>query len=510
MEKGDRVSAGTRSIEHMIDATLTDGPASVDDLDALGVLAEARASIRLRRAGEARPYVLALRWAGLHPATTDDRALWSDLLGHDAELADEATDRVGGVGSPQVTRACIAELGTALKLSTASAAHLIQDTLDLAFRLPRCWSALVELRADAWRARMVARLTHPLSPEACAWVDAQLAHRLDAVGAVAIKNVVAEAILGFHPDLAAEAVRRGKAGWHVDVHHPDQVDFTSTSDLSARADSLDLEDFAEAVALVAEQLRVDGDDDTLGQRRAKALGEIGRAMTGRPARPAPTEPDRESLDEEFPGQSTDPDPTSDPIHPAHPANQRTSGTDSHPGLGGLDGLAPTAMPRRRKPFRVHVSLSEAATTGTTSTGIAVCHAGKFGLVTQDVLDRWISSHGARATKVIDLSRAGAVDQHDPPAWMRALVIERDRHCVFPRCNVDAVDCDLDHIVAYDPHGPPGQTRPDALACLCRRHHLAKTFDGWSYRRLPDGGYLWTSPHGWRAVVTRDGETWELG
>ena len=51
----------------------------------------------------------------------------------------------------------------------------------------------------------------------------------------------------------------------------------------------------------------------------------------------------------------------------------------------------------------------------------------------------------------------------------------------------------------DHGGPPGQTHPANLACLCGRHHRAKTFAGWRYRRLPDDGsggatYEWISPH----------------
>ena len=40
-----------------------------------------------------------------------------------------------------------------------------------------------------------------------------------------------------------------------------------------------------------------------------------------------------------------------------------------------------------------------------------------------------------------MARTDAVDAHDPPAWMRELVILRDRHCVFPWCNRDARACD---------------------------------------------------------------------
>jgi len=67
--------------------------------------------------------------------------------------------------------------------------------------------------------------------------------------------------------------------------------------------------------------------------------------------------------------------------------------------------------------------------------------------------------------VLDPARTDAVDEHDPPEWMRELVILRDRHCVFPWCSRDARDCDLDHMEPYDEDGPPGQTRPENLAPL---------------------------------------------
>ena len=109
--------------------------------------------------------------------------------------------------------------------------------------------------------------------------------------------------------------------------------------------------------------------------------------------------------------------------------------------------------------------------------------------------------------MLDPGRTDSVDAHDPPEWMRELVVLRDRHCVFPGCPIDARACDLDHIQPYvplDDGGPPGQTSPANLACLCRRHHRAKTFAGWRYRRLPDPPgdpgdgdpgptYEWTSP-----------------
>ena len=120
----------------------------------------------------------------------------------------------------------------------------------------------------------------------------------------------------------------------------------------------------------------------------------------------------------------------------------------------------------------------------------------------------VAGWAARADRVVvrpvldpadpDTAATRAVDRHDPPDPMRELVMLRDGQCVFPGCRVDARSCDLDHVVAYvdpDDGGPPGQTSPDNLACLCRRHHRLKTFSGWAYERLLDGSYRWTSPRG---------------
>jgi hypothetical protein len=93
--------------------------------------------------------------------------------------------------------------------------------------------------------------------------------------------------------------------------------------------------------------------------------------------------------------------------------------------------------------------------------------------------------------------------------MREAVVLRDRHCVFPWCSVDARSCDLDHIEPYlspDEGGPPGQTAASKLACLCRRHHRAKTARRWRYVRNRDGTYTWHGPHGQTYLVTPHGTT----
>ena len=125
---------------------------------------------------------------------------------------------------------------------------------------------------------------------------------------------------------------------------------------------------------------------------------------------------------------------------------------------------------------------------------AVGRIEKLGAATMARLRQWVGHHQVTFVPVLNMQRGDAVDVHDPPRWMRELVILRDGHCVFPGCTRDARSCDLDHITPYVPDGPPGQTRPDNLACLCRRHHRAKTAGLWRYTRTLDGEYVWRGPY----------------
>ena len=136
--------------------------------------------------------------------------------------------------------------------------------------------------------------------------------------------------------------------------------------------------------------------------------------------------------------------------------------------------------------------------------LAVGEIEKLGAATLTKIRTWVGHHQVVIQPVLNMARRDAVDSHDPPGWMRDLVMLRDGHCIFPRCQVDARSCDLDHTIPYDENGPPGQTRPDNLACLCRRHHRAKTTGRWRYLRTPDGDYQWHGPYGTTYLVTDHG------
>lgn len=99
-------------------------------------------------------------------------------------------------------------------------------------------------------------------------------------------------------------------------------------------------------------------------------------------------------------------------------------------------------------------------------------------------------------------------RYRPSTALDRFVRVRDQRCRFPDCTRAAVYADVDHSV---PH-PDGPTHPSNLKCLCREHHLLKTFwsgrGGWADLQLPDGTVVWTAPTG-RQYRTKPGSAWLL-
>ena len=94
----------------------------------------------------------------------------------------------------------------------------------------------------------------------------------------------------------------------------------------------------------------------------------------------------------------------------------------------------------------------------------------------------------------------AEPSYRPSAALDAFVRCRDLTCRFPHCDRPAEICDIDHTIAY----PFGRTHPSNLKCLCRKHHLLKTFwTAWRDEQRPDGTVIWTSPTG-HTYTTRPG------
>jgi hypothetical protein len=424
----------------------------IDDLDRAGLLASVADAEAAERRASLRKLELALQWCVLHPATADTgTAVWGDAglpgLG-------ECDETLGGDGCPLVSGFAPEPFAAALGVSTVAGMQLLADALDLAHRLPATWRRVRALEVTPWKARRLAQASHHLSHEAAAYVDEQVAERLDSCGAVLIDRTVAQAAATCDPESHAQREQAGRAAWDVRLLHRSDGGWAGTSHLEATGDTLDLTRFYDLVCDHAAHLATLGDTDDLGVRKAKALGLIADAQS--------------QLD--LYGQSTQAEQT--------PVRRPT--------------LAKTRL-------YLHLQLTDLL-----DETVRAGELERLGPATTVKIREWLGASRTTIVPVLDLSRDDAVDEHDPPERIRETVILRDRHCIFPWCQRGARACDLDHINPYVPldrRGPPGQTSPSNLAPLCRRHHNAKTAGRWHYRRNRDGTYTWHGPHGSSYLVT---------
>jgi hypothetical protein len=106
---------------------------------------------------------------------------------------------------------------------------------------------------------------------------------------------------------------------------------------------------------------------------------------------------------------------------------------------------------------------------------------------QDTEWRWSITHPATGEVIHD-----GITQRRPSTALRRTVEARDQTCVFPGCRMPAVDCDLDHIKRW---ADRGATTERNLAPACRHDNLLKERHHWTYQRLPNGDYQWTTKLG---------------
>jgi hypothetical protein len=87
--------------------------------------------------------------------------------------------------------------------------------------------------------------------------------------------------------------------------------------------------------------------------------------------------------------------------------------------------------------------------------------------------------------------------YQPGAALAEFVRTRDRRCRHYGCEQPAHRADIDHTLRF----PRGQTVPENLAAICRRHHRMKHAAAWSVKHKPGAVLEWTSPTG-RKYATR--------
>jgi Domain of unknown function (DUF222) len=132
-----------------------------------------------------------------------------------------------------------------------------------------------------------------------------------------------------------------------------------------------------------------------------------------------------------------------------------------------------------RPVVIHVIAEQASVQDTGSTpGVLV---GAEGLIPAELVAELAKS--ARLAPLTPFRDVAPEKGYTPSAKLADFVRCRDLTCRAPGCDRPATRCDLDHTV---PYAKGGATHASNIECLCRFHHLLKTFWGWRDKQLPDG------------------------
>jgi hypothetical protein len=397
-------------------------------------------------------------------------------------IADVFEARLSADGSAEREQWCVdnwdavaAEIGAAHNVSLGVASHQLMIARALRERLPRV-AEVFATGAISYRLvnAIVYRTALITDADARAKVDTELAAAVGGWGSLSMAKV--EAAIDFWVDRydphALGRVELSSRGRHVDVVADKDGSGLSWIDgklFSPDAAALDqrLDGMARAVC--------EADPRTLEQRRADALGAL--AHGGDRVACACDDPGCPAADNAVPGATV-----------VHVIAEERSLADDTPVQ--LDGEEPprTGPDKPLREMTIAEALAPDPPTGPANTNPAVVIGG--GIMPAPLLAAKVANT-ATIRPLVHPGDASPEPRYVPSRKLADFVRCRDLTCRFPGCDEPAYHCDIDHTIAY----PVGPTCASNLGCLCRKHHLLKTFWGWLARQLPDGTIIWTAPSG---------------
>jgi Domain of unknown function (DUF222) len=369
--------------------------------------------------------------------------------------------------------AVAAEVAAAQNVSLGVASHQLMIARALRERLPRVAEVFAagqiayrQVNAIVYRTALIR------DPEARAKVDTELAAAAVDWGQLSIAKTEAAIdywVDRYDPD-ALRRVELSARGRHVDI-----VAETNGSGLSYVDGKL----FSHDAAALDMRLDVmargvcDADPRTLEQRRADALGALAHGGDRLACECG-------AADCEAAGAA----PSAVVVNVV--AEEKSLSDDSAVQLDGAGPPGPSTAQLRE--MTIAEALAQPPPTGPANTNPAVLMGG--GLLPAPLLAAKLAGT-ATIRPVIHPGDSPPEPRYAPSTALARFVRCRDLTCRFPGCDEPAYRCDLDHTIPY----PVGPTCASNLACLCRKHHLLKTFCGWLARQLPDGRIIWTAPGG---------------
>ncbi|MCT7657065.1 HNH endonuclease signature motif containing protein [Mycobacterium deserti] len=370
--------------------------------------------------------------------------------------------------------AVCAEIAAAQNVSLGVASHQLLLAIALRERLPRLGevfaAGLVSLRlvnAIVFRTGLVK------DPGALAEVDAEVAGAVSGWGALSVAK--AEQAIDYwvqrYDPLALRRVETCARGRHVDIHvarDGSGVAYLEAVLLAQDGQALDQRLDAMAAAVCA------GDPRSHEQRRADAAAALGHGADR--LRCGCGSPDCAAAGEQ---------PSAVVVHVI--AEQAALDDDTAVAFDGAPEPGPPSA--ELQTMTVAQALAPDPPTGPAAHQPGMILGG--GLLPAPLLAAKLAGTTAKLVPIVHPGAAPPQQRYIPTAVLAWFIRARDLTCRFPGCDAAAHLCDIDHTIPY-PHGP---TQASNLKCLCRKHHLLKTFWGWRDHQHPDGTVVWTSPSG---------------
>lgn len=374
----------------------------------------------------------------------------------------------GGDGTPSIGEFVIGEIAGLLGVSPGAAVQRIATVLNLRHRHPALWRAMCGGTVRAWEAAMVAQACDAagLDLAACLTVDRHCAVALAQQSWSRVRGQIDGWIIVADPRRAAERERAAARRRHVSFGDVADGHVPVWAQLDA-ADGLILD---EALSALADALPHTDRDAS----RAAALGTLARHALGQEFLP-------------LPGHA----PTCEPIAPRRPVEVVVQLTpDERAGQPGESG-EPAPLGRARH-----------------AAGRPVARVRGWGHVRTERLAEMFAGCKVTVRPVVDAAQLSPVDDYVVPAPIRLAMEARFPVDTFPFGTRPARSCDADHTIPYDDGAATGagQTRLSNLAPLSRFTHRLKTHGGWRVEQPVAGVLIWTSPLGYRYLVTADGST----
>ena len=379
--------------------------------------------------------------------------------------------------------AVAAEVAAAQGITTAAAGVLLHNAICLHERLPKV-AALFATGAISYRTvqMIVARTLLALEPSVLAAIDAELASTLTTWGPLSYAKTeqAIDALVIHHDPAARRRTETAMRSRYVQFSHRRGITSIFGDLYSTDATLLDRRLTALAHTVC------DNDPRTIDQRRADALGALAAGHTalacacGLPDCPAES-PSTTSVVVHVVAEA-------DALNAADTANLN----GERPEDGGPEIVC--------DPERFAEIIREANTPRAAPQHSAAPIAGGVvlgGPVVPTALLADLAARGAVELRpLVHPGQSPPKSRYRPSLALADFVRCRDLTCRFPNCDRPGDLCDIDHTIPYEAGGP---THASNLKCMCRKHHLLKTFwsgvNGWRDKQLPDGTVKWTSPSG---------------